>query len=88
VACLYGLQGLHNNHVNVCVPSLPKSKGTSRLVSQEMREKQKKKRKMREKSMFSPNAFLIQTNAEQGDTEHTLHSTTESLDATVNLHHA
>jgi len=31
--------------MQMCVPSLTKSKGTSRLVSQEMREKRKKKRK-------------------------------------------
>ena len=33
--------------------------------------------------MFSPNVFLIQTNVEQGNIEHTLYSTTESLDTTA-----
>jgi len=33
--------------------------------------------------MFSPNVFLIQTNVEQGNAGHTLHSATESLDTTA-----
>jgi hypothetical protein len=38
---------------------------------------------MGEESVFSPKVFLIQTNVGQGNTGHTLHSATESLDATA-----
>lgn len=69
--------------MQMCVPSLTKSKGTSRLVSQEMREKRKKKRKNEGGEYVQSKRIFDTTNMEQNNTGHTLHSATEALDTTA-----